>query len=296
MVQRLEESWMRTNTTFDFPLFDEIVGSKRLSQLRRRWDLAVASLLEDGMRLEGARAMVSDAWFHRIVNQHTKSERAYHTLVHLEEMFGYLEIVLPIMASEGLIGVFEGGQTHAAVVLSVFFHDVVYNPQSSTNEEDSAALFQEFSLELWSGKENASGSALAGGDNGMKSCREVASKGEKNNAVYSSVVRYILATKSHSVQDSDRNDPTLLAFLDADMSVLAKSPDAYDVYAGLIRKEYQHVPRDIYCAKRAEILEGFLAQGDVFVGTAMSNLQVQARNNLLREVGQLKKGIIPSEH
>ena len=61
--------------------------------------------------------------------------------------------------------------------------------------------------------------------------------------------------------DSDDNS-NLLNFLDADMAVLGKQPAAYDHYAALIRKEYQHVPHDTYCEKRADILESFLGEGE----------------------------------
>lgn len=69
------------------------------------------------------------------------------------------------------------------------------------------------------------------------------------------VVEYILATKSHPV---DRRADPLSCFLDADMAVLGKRPEAYDGCAALIREEYRHVPHDVYCEKRADILADFI--------------------------------------
>eukprot|EP00567_Pseudictyota_dubia_P013527 CAMPEP_0197446618 /NCGR_PEP_ID=MMETSP1175-20131217/11527_1 /TAXON_ID=1003142 /ORGANISM="Triceratium dubium, Strain CCMP147" /LENGTH=106 /DNA_ID=CAMNT_0042977765 /DNA_START=306 /DNA_END=623 /DNA_ORIENTATION=+ len=82
------------------------------------------------------------------------------------------------------------------------------------------------------------------------------------------------------------------------MSVLAKEPGAYDVYAGLIRREYVHVDKDVYCSKRAEVLTSFLQNGrPIFACEAMreAGLEERARKNVEREVRLLKEGVIPGE-
>ena len=114
----------------------------------------------------------------------------------------------------------------------------------------------------------------------------------------------------------------LKLFLDADMAVLGKESNAYDHYAALIRKEYIHVPHDLYCEKRAEILQSFvtillktveenkddsdnkLHNSDkkvqdkkvryIFASKIMREaLERRAVNNLQREIKGLKQGQIP---
>lgn len=293
MTQKLEETWAWTNSSFEFPSSNDHGRNERLSQLRRRWDASITVMLgHDGSEdkvLEGSRSKLSDMWFQRIVFSHSECGRAYHTLVHLEEMFCYLDIILSAV-TDNIASDEERQRIHAAVALAVFFHDSVYNAQSSTNEEDSIALYQNFSLRFRSLSKDEHECVVdtEKGTGLERRCEQT----EKLDDV---VVHFILATKSHTIQASDRKNSALLAFLDADMSVLAKSPKAYDAYAWCIRREYQHVPREVYCEKRAEILEGFLSLGDVFVGTGMKELETKARCNLAREINLLRKGVIPNE-
>jgi predicted metal-dependent HD superfamily phosphohydrolase len=155
-----------------------------------------------------------------------------------------------------------------ALVLATFFHDAIYNVHSGTNEEDSAVLFQQFVQELREG-----GVAIA-------------------RDLEDTVVQMILATQKHQV--SSEHDPLLALFLDLDMAVLGKEATAYDQYAQLIRREYQHVPHDTYCEKRAEILEEFLKQPQIYgTETLLVALEQRARDNLQREIECLRRGEIP---
>lgn len=293
---------MASNSSFELPPSTDQRRDERLSRLRRRWDAAITTLVRREGRgskaLESSRAdALSAAWFQGIIERYSESGRAYHTLVHLEEMFGYLDIIMPAVDAE-VPSEMERRKFHAAVSLAVFFHDAVYNAKSLNNEDNSAALYQDFSLRLCSCSQEKKDNAIA--DDAKQDvveldCNGAYGDGEKDD-INALVVRYILATKSHAIQSSDRKDPALLAFLDADMSVLGKFPEAYDAYASCIRREYADVPREVYCEKRAEILEGFLSQGDVFVGSGMKQLERNARGNLEREVELLRKGIIPNEN
>ena len=233
-------SFMTTNVAFD-------VSSDVLDSLRNRWMTVVCPLLRDDP---------SDRcwwWWDRIVSLHSAPDRRYHTLVHLYEMMGLLDILEQ--------------SRNPIMILAVFFHDAIYNAKSSTNEEDSAKLFQEF-------------------------CADVH---ESSSDIEASVVRYILLTKSHIVpQDSD--DCNLALFLDVDMAVLGKEGDAYLHYAGLIRQEYNFVERSVYCEKRAEILTSFLRESQIFASMPMRvALEQQARGNLRKEIELLSSGIIPGE-
>ncbi|CAB9512926.1 expressed unknown protein [Seminavis robusta] len=210
----------------------------------------------------GGRPDISLSWFERLCRHHSESQRHYHTLMHLEEIFLYLDMLLQQQTPK------KRTSDEETLVLATFFHDAIYNVHSSTNEEDSAALFQTFVKELQLG--------------GVTTIA---------NGLEDSVVDLILATKQHQV--STENSPLLSLFLDLDMAVLGKEQNAYLRYAALIRNEYQHVPHAVYCEKRVEVLETFLEQPQIFGTQVMEEaFEQRARDNLQAEIESLKRGEI----
>lgn len=236
--------------------------------------------------INSARPDISVRWFEKLCQYHTERQRSYHTLMHLEEMFLYFDIFKKYQASssshegEGrLLPPILSRQEEDAIVLATFFHDAVYNVHSSTNEEDSATLFQQYMKEFYSNNNSNNNNNNSDESAGLQQLE-------------ASVTRLILATKHHVVT---MEDPFCLAFfLDLDMAVLGKETNAYLKYASLIRCEYSHVPHDVYCERRAEILENFLTQQQIFGTQAMLEaFEQQARDNLAREIEILRQGQIP---
>mmetsp|Transcript_12402 Transcript_12402/g.15503 ORF Transcript_12402/g.15503 Transcript_12402/m.15503 type:complete len:332 (-) Transcript_12402:545-1540(-) len=274
--------------------------TRLLADLQRRWNRAVRHLLSvDARHTSSGREnqtsardddVTIDKWFDKITSIQSPSldtARKYHTLRHLEEMFGYIDQLLELNNKNDDDGRCGGSRYDyddddvCVLTLSTFFHDAVYVPRSNTNEEDSATLFRQFMSEL------ASAPGAPAAATAKKESRSHASLRER-------VVRYVLATKRHILAtDQEKNDDCLKLFLDVDMSVLGKEDTAYDVYAGLIREEYEFVDREVYCETRAGILERFL-ESDVFFSKEMKvGLEDRARRNLQREVIMLKAGCIP---
>lgn len=206
-------------------------------------------------------------WFERLMSMYAEEGRAYHTIVHLWEMFGYVDALLPL-CTEGEADT----DTNAAVLtMAVFFHDAVYDPKSTTNEEDSADLYDGFVRDA----RDARGTAV-----------------DDRSFPHVDVRRIILATKSHALPPDDDGTPTRV-LLDADMAVLGKRPHAYDAYARAVRREYAFVERATYCEKRADVLSGFLDEdkGSLFATPEMRDvLEAQARLNLRREIALLRAG------
>ena len=65
-------------------------------------------------------------------------------------------------------------------------------------------------------------------------------------------------------------------------------------YAALIRKEFSFVPYDVYCEKRADILETFLQQPRIYGTSVMYKaLEDRARANVRKEIESLRQGVIP---
>jgi predicted metal-dependent HD superfamily phosphohydrolase len=207
---------------------------------------------------------ISDEWFHRLWQMHTQDTSHYHTPVHLLEMLSYLYIVLENHHNNDGPTFLKQDNDEQAILLSIFFHDAIYDPTSTKNEEDSAVLFESFAND----------------------CKMIKSLQVK-------VSTFILATKAHKI--SDDNSTSLALFLDLDMAVLGKEEHAYLAYAALIRKEFNFVPHETYCEKRAEVLETFLKNTAIYGTMIMRRaLEQRARSNVRKEIALLRKGTIPN--
>lgn len=241
LLSAISSSFMAKNVDFDSP------SQHVVESLKARWTTIVCPPLFRNDTTTMGR------WWDRIVNLHSAPDRRYHTLVHLFEMMGYVDLVEQ--------------STNPTMILAVFFHDAIYDATSGTNEEDSANLFREFCNDMH--------------------CRDA--------EIVSSVIRYILQTKSHVIP-KDGCDRNLALFLDIDMAVLGKDEPAYLHYASLIRQEYHFVEQSVYCEKRANILSTFLGEKDIFASQLLNEaLEPQARHNLRMEIELLKAGAIPGE-
>jgi predicted metal-dependent HD superfamily phosphohydrolase len=206
----------------------------------------------------------ADSWLNRLWTLHTESTRHYHTARHLQEMWQYLNSVRQSLSLSTL--------QYDSLLFAIYFHDAIYNPQSSTNEADSAALWQACAADL-----------------------------HMSDSITTHVATMILATQSHRVPDHDENDPeakteafVIQLLLDLDLAVLGKDEAAYDAYAAAIRREYAFVPTDEYCTKRASILQNMLDQSPRLFGNPIffHTLEGRARNNLRREIAMLQRGEI----
>ena len=205
----------------------------------------------------------------------------------------------------------------AILVLAAFFHDVIYNPKSSTNEKDSADLFLQFVSELLAAI--SSSQTTQQQENSITGDGSPEEQSYKNCDVVMQTEECIIATATHiesAAQAHETQNHTLATFLDADMSILGKDSDAYNNYAGCIRREYEFVERNVYCEKRADILESFLPRMDKTTeGESNSSVpavakkhsyifatqkgrqrwEEQARTNLKNEIEMLRRKVIPCE-
>jgi len=323
----LMESWMSSNSTFSPK--EKILNTSFsiettiAQQLKQRWDKAVnvlffqfknSSSSSPSSPSKSKSLFCSDSWYQQIKSFYSnESERKYHTIWHLVEMFGYLDILFPIKT----IGSYHKKDHEVSVAIltmSIFFHDAIYNPKSSTNEEDSAILYTQFRKEMEESYLESSESSTP-----ITMEQSCSSLNFSSNSIspHDIISNFIIETKSHSIPSKpnkiyDEETLTLLQiFMDMDLSVLAKTPKAYDNYAYLIRQEYRFVERSIYCSKRVEILQDFLTHPSIFHSNAMTTIQCssqdddatnfcsleeRSRMNLKREIECLQNGIIPGEN
>jgi predicted metal-dependent HD superfamily phosphohydrolase len=104
-------------------------------------------------------------------------------------------------------------------------------------------------------------------------------------AMTDEVVRLVLLTETHRPADGDANGGALS---DADLAILAASPERYAEYVGSVRAEYAHVPDDAFAAGRAAILRDLLAKPHLFhTAYARDAWEAAARANVERELAAL---------
>jgi predicted metal-dependent HD superfamily phosphohydrolase len=182
-----------------------------------------------------------------LLERWTEPQRRYHDKRHLERVLGTLRQ----LAAE------EGGETSPGPVdlaaLAAWYHDAVYQPTRSDNEEQSAALARRQLAQL-----------------------------DVSAAIVGEVSRLVLLTKSHEPAQHDRAGALLC---DADLAVLATPADVYDAYSAAIRAEYSHVPERDYRAGRGAVLTTLAARPHLFhTGHGRTAWEQAARANIAREL------------
>ncbi len=143
------------------------------------------------------------------------------------------------------------------VELAIWFHDAVYDPHASDNEERSADL--------------------------ARQCLAEAGQGELFQEL---VAQLVLATKHHD--RSSHPDAPLL--VDVDLSIFGQPPERFWLYESQIRMEYEWVPNLLYRFRRAKILARFLARKRIYsLEHFFRKYEEQARANLAASVKTLRR-------
>lgn len=195
--------------------------------------------------LEGARAPSAGPdpapYADDLLARWQEPQRRYHTLTHLTEVLDRVDVLAAHAADPD------------AVRLAAWFHDAVYLPDRSENEERSARLAER---------------ALPEAGVAPQRTAEVA--------------RLVRLTMTHDPADDDANGQVLC---DADLAVLAAPPSAYAAYAAAVRQEYHFVPNDAFRAGRADVLRRLLALPRLFrTPYGSGKWEETARHNLRGEL------------
>jgi predicted metal-dependent HD superfamily phosphohydrolase len=181
--------------------------------------------------------------FDALVTAYSEKHRHYHTGEHIDYCLRELDRA-PGLANEP-----------AEVELALWFHDAIYDPYSSDNEERSAA---------WA-------------------CSVLTRHGS-DAARVERVRAHILATR-HAVPATTCDSQLVV---DVDLSILGADETTYAAFERNVRKEYRWVPAILFRRKRAEILASFLARPKIY-GTEMFHelYEQRARQNLTDAIGDL---------
>ena len=146
-----------------------------------------------------------------------------------------------------------------AVEAALWFHDSIYDPRSSTNEEDSA-------------------------DNAVDDLEDAGVARE----IVERVRQLVLCTKTH--EPAGVPDAPLL--IDIDLAILGQPPARFWEYENAIRAEYAWVPQQRYAEKRSEILTRFLRRPAIYRTDHFNGkYEAAARANLRAAIERLRAGL-----
>lgn len=206
-----------------------------LDALRSRWTRA----------LDGARGSAAGPdpvpYADNLLARWQEPQRRYHTLAHLVAVLDHVDTLQEYAADPD------------AVRLAAWFHDAVYLPDRSENEERSARLAE----------------------------RALPEAGVPD-ATAAEVARLVRLTVTHDPADDDRDGQVLC---DADLAILASPPTAYAAYTAAVREEYHFVPNDAFRAGRADVLRQLLALPRLFrTPYGQEKWEATARYNLSAEL------------
>ncbi|EKF38376.1 hypothetical protein MOQ_001416 [Trypanosoma cruzi marinkellei] len=268
------------------------------------WGLRVGCLLQRSYSDAAAAAAVTDLYEKYIVARYTEPQRHYHTMAHLEEMLS----CLARFQSEAPVAhrLPAEGTRRLVVELAILFHDAVYDPRRSDNEERSAAWFQSF----WDEARRRATSHTTALDDGETRGRVGPLLWDDPDAargVEEEVVKFILQTKHHMAVEpcythrpsqpggtDDASQPTpppppLHIFLDLDLAILGSAAERYRRYALDIRQEYSWHSEADFCRGRAAFLRGFLRHPQWYKTKFFcETLESSARANVEAEVAALE--------
>ncbi|MCU1400242.1 MAG: hypothetical protein JWN62_3351 [Acidimicrobiales bacterium] len=181
-----------------------------------------------------------------LVDRHAEPHRRYHTAEHAAWVVHHVDALGQVMSIDT--------EHLEEIRVAALFHDIVYDPRSSTNEADSADVADEALIEVgWSATRRARVRTL------------------------------ILATATH-----DAESPEAEVLLDADLAILGAEPDAYRRYVAGVRFEYEFVDESAWRIGRSTVLRSFLDRAQIYSTPTMAReREAMARSNLATELAEL---------
>lgn len=166
--------------------------------------------------------------------------RPYHNWIHVEKCLSLLETRLKEFVTDELL-------------FAIVYHDVIYNPASKTNEEDSVSV----------AKLDLSGIGVN----------------------LNRIEKLILSTKH--IHGFTTEDDEVQCMIDVDLSILGSSETEYIEYTKSIREEYSFVDYYDYSIARTEFLKKLLSRERIFY--KLTELEAVARKNLYDEIVYLSR-------
>ncbi len=181
--------------------------------------------------------------YRELVCSYSERHRAYHNLRHLAEC----------LAIRRSIAAFTDAAHEIDVAL--WFHDAIYDPMASGNEEKSADWLD-----------------------------RVACRVGINETVKRRLRRLVLVTR-HTERPESLDESILI---DTDLAILGASEERFNEYDRQIREEFVHIPGFLYRRKRRAVLQTFLSRPQIYVHEDYAAVfELKARENLSRAIHAL---------
>jgi predicted metal-dependent HD superfamily phosphohydrolase len=183
-----------------------------------------------------------------VVSRHREPHRRYHGVRHVVWVVRHVHELAAEVPVPDL----------GAVVAAAFFHDAVYRPGATDNEEESAALAERVLADLgWDADR----------------CRKVGA--------------LVRATEHHEPD----GDPGRSVLIDADLAVLGSEPAAYQAYVTGVRAEHAGVDDETWRRGRSEVLRRLLDRQPLYATEpARRRWESRARANVSAELATLGAG------
>ncbi|GHC59940.1 HD domain-containing protein [Streptomyces flavofungini] len=214
------------------------MGAEGVEELRARWRDALVGARGTGAGPDPA------PYGENLLGRWAEPHRRYHTTEHLTAVLTHIDTLHSHATSPHLVR------------LAAWFHDAVYAPDRSENEERSARLAERALPEA-----------------GL------------TPAATAEVARLVRLTTTHDPAEGDANGEVLC---DADLAILAAPPDLYAAYAAAVREEYAFVPDEAFREGRANVLRQLLALPRLFrTEYGATHWEPRARENLTTELDLL---------
>jgi len=170
--------------------------------------------------------------------------RHYHTARHIDHCLAELDLACNLAAQP------------AEVEAALWFHDAIYKPSSSGNEQASADWAERF---------------LRGHSIDPERIGRICA--------------HILATRHAAPPTS----PDSQLVVDIDLAILGTDRDTYEEFEANVRKEYWWVPGPLFRRKRAEILQSFLDRPCMYSTESFRDrYEAAARSNLAAAITALR--------
>ena len=184
--------------------------------------------------------------FSQLQSAYAEKHRAYHTSRHIDECLSLFDELKQL------------AEHPTEVECALWFHDAIYKPMSSSNEEQSANWMADFGVRV-----------------GLRS---------------ESVARiraHIMATRHVGLAVD--NDSGLV--VDVDLAILGADAVRYGEFERDVRREYRWVPGIVYRSKRAGILQAFLDRPRIYhCEPAHARFEGNARTNVSAAIRRLVGG------
>jgi pantetheine-phosphate adenylyltransferase len=179
-----------------------------------------------------------------LIKMWSAKPRNYHNLSHLADCLFLLDEYKDRMEDPEM------------VELALWFHDAIYDPLKTDNEEASAAL--------------------------------VSRSFKKEGGLTDKIKDLIYLTK-HAVVPTESDTTDAKYMMDIDLHILGSDTDKFMRYERDIRREYAHVKDEDFAKGRADILERFLARESIYNTPAFRELyEKKARENIQYSISKLK--------